>query len=150
MDNHILIRRVKPGDADEIVRIYSAITKKPVTPDFKPLIQEHVRKRENACFAAELQGKVVGFMISHSPSGGFGLEQSAWITMVGVSPKFMGQGIGKQMAQKVFEFYKAKGISNIYTTVRWYSGDLLSFFKTLGFEKSDFINLRYYGKFDAE
>ncbi|MBW2436909.1 MAG: hypothetical protein JRF29_06500 [Deltaproteobacteria bacterium] len=46
------------------------------------------------------------------------------------------------MARKIFEIYKAAGIENVYTTVRWDSTDLLSFFKTLGFDRSAFINLR--------
>ncbi len=37
---------------------------------------------------------------------------------------------------------KSKGIENVYTSVRWNSSDLLSFFKTLGFDRSNFINLR--------
>ena len=34
-----------------------------------------------------------------------------------------------------------KSNKDIYTSVRWDSTDLLSFFKTLGFQRSDFINL---------
>jgi len=33
-------------------------------------------------------------------------------------------------------------VKKIYTSVRWDSTDLLSFFKAVGFERSDFINLR--------
>jgi N-acetylglutamate synthase-like GNAT family acetyltransferase len=54
----------------------------------------------------------------------------------------MGQGIGAGMAQKIFEIYKASGIETVYTSVRWDSTDMLSFFKTLGFDRSKFINLR--------
>jgi hypothetical protein len=46
------------------------------------------------------------------------------------------------MAEELFKFYKDKGIHNIYTSVRWDSTDLLTFFKTLKFDRSDFINLR--------
>jgi hypothetical protein len=46
------------------------------------------------------------------------------------------------MAQKIFEIYKASGIETVYTSVRWDSTDMLSFFKTLGFDRSKFINLR--------
>jgi len=31
---------------------------------------------------------------------------------------------------------------NVFTLVRWDSADMLSFFKTLGFDRSNFINLR--------
>ena len=61
---------------------------------------------------------------------------------VGVDPKYMGQGIGDRLAQEVFNFFKVKGIKDIYTSVRWDSTDLLSFFKRLGFDRSNFINLR--------
>ena len=138
----MLIRRLKIEDADDITRIHAAITQSPVKIDYKRVIKERVGKADEASYVAEVKGKVVGYMISYIFYGGFGIEDSAWIAMFGVDPKFMGQGIGKKLAEEIFDFYKAKGITQIYTSVRWDSTDLLSFFKTLGFDRSDFINLR--------
>lgn len=140
MDN-LLIRKVKIEDSEDIARIYASIVKRYEEIDFNRIIREQVRNSGMANFVAELQGKVVGFMISYTLSGGFGIDKSAWIAMVGVDQKFMGKGIGKRLAEEVFRFYKDQGISNIYTSVRWDSTDLLSFFKTLKFDRSDFINL---------
>jgi len=125
-----------------IGQIYAAITRRPVEPDFKSVVEEHAQSDEEACFVAEHQGKVVGFMISYILTAGFGEAKSAWIATLGVDPNFMGQGIGASLAQKIFKIHKAAGIENVYTTVRWDSTDLLSFFKTLGFDRSKFINLR--------
>jgi len=136
------IRRLKIDDAYEISKIYSSITQKPVKTDFKRLIEVHAQKDEDACFVAELDNKIVGFMISYILTLGFGIEKSAWIATLGVNPKFMGQGIGAKLAEEMMKFYKDEGITNVYTSVRWDSSDLLSFFKTLGFDRSDFINLR--------
>lgn len=136
------IRRLKIDDAYEISKIYSSITQKPVKTDFKRLIEVHAQKDEDACFVAELDNKIVGFMISYILTLGFGIEKSAWIATLGVNPKFMGQGIGGKLAEEILKFYKDEGITNVYTSVRWDSSDLLSFFKTLGFDRSDFINLR--------
>ena len=141
MDN-FQIRRLRVEDAEEISRIYAAITRRPVEPDFKSVVEEHAQSKEGACFVAEHEGKVVGFMISYILTAGFGETKSAWIATLGVNPNFMGQEIGASMAQKIFEIYKAAGIENVYTTVQWDSTDLLSFFKTLGFDRSKFINLR--------
>ena len=140
--DNILIRKIKTEDSDTISRIQEAITKASVTTDFKQIVKEQTHRSEDASLVAEYQDKVVGFMITYILSGGFGIEKSAWIAMFGVDPKFMGQGIGKKLAEEIFTFYKAKGITNIYTSVRWDSTDLLSFFKTLGFDRSNFINLR--------
>jgi ribosomal protein S18 acetylase RimI-like enzyme len=139
--NNLLIRRVKTEDSEDIARIYSSIVKGYEEIDFNRIIREQVRNTGMANFVAELRDKVVGFIISYTLSGGFGIDKSAWIAMVGVDPKFMGKDIGKNLAEEVFRFYKDQGINNIYTSVRWDSSDLLSFFKTLKFDRSDFINL---------
>ena len=139
--DNLLIRRVKKEDSKDIARIFASIVKRYKEIDFDRLIYEQVRNTGMANFVAEIKGKVVGFIISYTLSGGFGIDKSAWIAMVGVDPKYMGRGIGKAMAEELFRFYKDQGISNIYTSVRWDSTDLLSFFKTLKFDRSDFINL---------
>ena len=138
----VLIRELRIEDADQISRIQASITQTSVTIDFIKIVEDRVKNAEKADFVAEFEGKVVGYMISYILLGGFGIEKSAWIAMFGVDPKRMGQGIGKKLAEAVFKFYSRKGITNIHTSVMWDSTDLLSFFKTLGFDRSEFINLR--------
>ena len=141
MDN-MDIRRLKKEDAEEISKIYGAITMQPVSADFERVVEEHAIREDGACFVAECDEKVTGFMISYILTAGFGMPKSAWIATLGVDPGCMGQGIGASLAKEIFKFYKDQGIENIYTSVRWDSTDLLSFFKTLGFDRSNFINLR--------
>jgi len=138
----IKVRKMKKEDAPAIARIDAAIKNAPPRLDYKRIVGEEVKKGADASFVAEINKKVVGFMISYITSGNFGADQCAWIAMFGVDPKHMGQGIGIRLAEEVFRHYKEKGILKIYTSVRWDSTDILSFFKTLGFERSDFINLR--------
>ncbi len=139
---NVEIRRLELGDEDRIGEIQERITKSKVNDDFLEIIREYAVKPDNACFVAEYEGRVVGFMISSILSGVFGAEKSAWIAILGVDPKYMGRDIGRALAAEIFAFYKERGIKNIYTSVRWDSTDLLSFFKTLGFDRSNFINLR--------
>ena len=129
-------------DAAQISRIYAAITMQDVDPDFKRIVEDHAQDNDEACFVAESDGKVVGFMISYILTAGFGMAKSAWIATLGVDPNCMGQGIGANLAEEIFKYYKSQGIENVYTSVRWDSTDMLSFFKTLGFDRSNFINLR--------
>ena len=129
-------------DANEISRIYAAITMTAVDQDFKRVVEDHAQSNDEACFVAESDGKVVGFMISYILTAGFGMAKSAWIATLGVDPNCMGQGIGASLAEETFKYYKSQGIENVYTSVRWDSSDMLSFFKTLGFDRSNFINLR--------
>jgi ribosomal protein S18 acetylase RimI-like enzyme len=138
----IVVRELREGDADTIVGIYGAIVQKPVQPDFKKLIVHHAHHSQEGCFVAVKDNRVVGFLISYILTLGFGIEKSAWIANLGVHPDSMGEGIGALMADKTFALYKSKGIKRVYTSVRWDTADLLSFFKTQGFEQSNFINLK--------
>jgi ribosomal protein S18 acetylase RimI-like enzyme len=138
----INVRKMRKEDAGAVAKIDAAITKMPSRLDFDRILGEEIARDTDASFVAVINRKVVGFMISYITSGNFGADQCAWIPMFGVDPKYMGQGIGIQLAEEIFQYYKDKGIDKIYTSVRWDSTDILSFFKTLGFERSDFINLR--------
>ncbi len=143
MDNGINIRAIRDEDAKGLMRIISAVTKKPCNTDFKEIIAGLSQKNgQDTSFVVEKDDKIIGFMISYIIHAGFGLSKSAWIVSLGVDPDFMDQGVGKMLAQKIFSKYKEKKIEYIYSSVLWDSIDLLSFFKALGFERSDFINLK--------
>ena len=45
------------------------------------------------------------------------------------------------MMDKLFESFRQKEIANVYTAVRWDAVDMVSFFKSVGFGRSNFINL---------
>jgi len=130
-------------DIDDIKRIYKLITQKFLPEDFRELVESLGEKRqpESSCFVAEFEGKVVGFMISFVLAFSFGLEKHAWIASMGVEPRLMGKGIGARLAKEIIAYYKAQGISNLCTSVKWDATDHISFFKTLGFHRSNFINL---------
>jgi len=139
---NIRIRKLEKEDAAEISRIYAAITMIEVDSDLIRVVEDHAQREDDACFVAEHDNKIVGFMVSYILTAGFGIAKSAWIATLGVDPKYMGQSIGANLAREIYDFYRSRGIENVYTSVRWDSTDLLSFFKTQGFDRSNFINLR--------
>ena len=142
MEKELKIRRITLNDAEDIQRIIRAISGDTSDIDFGKVLNHNYGDEESKIsIAAEINGRVAGFMISNILYAGFGLDRSAWIVNLGVDPDLMGQGIGKKMAEEIFEIYRQRGIKHIYSSVMWDSIDLLSFFKTLGFERSNFINL---------
>jgi ribosomal protein S18 acetylase RimI-like enzyme len=138
----IKIRKIGADDILEIVAIQEAILQKKVSKKWIQMVEARLKKQEAVGFVASMDGRVEGFIVGEIKGESFGLEQSGWIEVVGVHPSHMGIGIGRILAEKLFEFFKKKGIRDIYTTVRWDAGDMLSFFKAIGFDRSTFINLR--------
>ncbi len=141
MENAI-IRKMKLADTEAILRIYKYVTKRNDIVDLKQIIDEQALREDNGCFVAELEGRLVGYIVSYVLPGSFGTRQSAWIPMFAVDPDYMGHGIGQRLAEAVFKFYKSRKIDSVYTSVRWYDTDVLSFFRTLGFDLSEFITLK--------
>ncbi len=141
MEN-VTIRELSPADTQDIIRIYKSITQQRDNIDFKQVMAERAIKDTDACFVAEHEGRLVGYIVSYLLTGSFGIQQSAWIPTFGVDPDFMGHGIGHKLAEAVFDYYKEMGVQNVYTSVRWYDTDVLSFLRTLGFDRSEFVNLQ--------
>ena len=141
MEN-IAIRKLNAADADGVLRIYKSITLQSGDINIEEVIADRALKGNDACFVAEHEGRLVGFIVSYLLTGSFGIQQSAWIPTFGVDPDFMGHGIGRKLAEAVFKYYKSEGVQNVYTSVRWYDTDVLSFLRTLGFDRSEFINLQ--------
>ncbi len=142
INSELEIRPITEEELLEVVRIQESIIQKKVAPGWLNLVKMHLAKPDCVALAAVRQSEVIGFFFGEVNHGFFGLEHSGWIEMFGVDPKYMGQGVGRALAQAVFERFRAAGVRDIYTAVRWDSGDLLAFFKELGFSLSNFITLK--------
>ena len=135
------IRRLRVKDIPEVVEILELTTKRKVPATWRTTVEKLLRRRYFVGFAATSQGKVLGFIIGEIKGIGFGLVESGWIVVIAVHPQHMGSGIGKALAERLLQFFKKSGIEDIYTSVRWDAVDMLSFFKSIGFDRSEFINL---------
>jgi len=143
LEDTVNIREITLKDTEAIQNIRKAISEDDADVDFAKIIEQQISEGvDKSSLVAQIGGDVVGYMVSTSLLAGFGIKKSAWIMAIGVHPDFMGQGIGLKLARKICEIYKDKGIKHIYSSVLWDSTDVLSFFKKLGFERSDFINLK--------
>jgi predicted N-acetyltransferase YhbS len=139
--NGVTIRRITAKDIPQVIEIQESIIKKKVSKAWVQSIEAHLKKQDVVGFVYLRESQVMGHIIGEIKGPGFGLEQSGWIVVVGVDPRYMGEGIGKVLAKKLFEYFIKKGIKNIYTAVTWDAVDMLSFFKSIGFDRSNFINL---------
>ncbi|MBA3009942.1 MAG: GNAT family N-acetyltransferase [Proteobacteria bacterium] len=143
VEESIVIREIRLEDTQAVQDIRLAISEEDAQVDFHKLVEQYVSGRNaRTSLVAEVNGKVAGYMISTTLYAGFGIRKSAWIVSFGVHPEYMGQGLGLKLANRICEIYKAKGVTSIYSSVMWDSIDVLSFFKKLGFTRSEFINLK--------
>jgi GNAT superfamily N-acetyltransferase len=91
---------------------------------------------------AELDENIVGFIIGEIRIWEFGIgEKTGWIRILGVDPDFQRRGIGRKLGEALLEHFERRGIKRVRTMAEWYTGDLISFFKSLGFNMLNMIPL---------
>jgi ribosomal protein S18 acetylase RimI-like enzyme len=137
----IKTRKLDIKDLEQVLHIQEIITKTKISPKKIVYWREQVLKDSGLNLVALDGEQVVGFIVSEITTNSFGLDQSGWIKIIGVHPKYMGTGIGQSLVTQLFKQFKKEKINEIYTAARWDSVDLLSFFKSVGFNRSNFINL---------
>ncbi len=139
----IRIRQLAEGDVPAIERVEKAITKSPRTSSLGKHIRAQLHHGDaKACLAAEVDGKFAGFVIGDVRPWEFGEDRDVgWIKVVGVNPAFQGQGVGKALGETLLKYFKEKGVARVRTLVEWHAGDMITYFKTLGFDRSDLIPL---------
>lgn len=143
----IIIRTMKENDINQAANIHRKVVREGLSQgtnyDIEDLFVSFINKCPKTCLVAEKDNNVAGFIIGCIKEWGFGVERSGWIEMIEVDPKLMGKGIGKRLGEALIKYFKEEKIKEVYTSVKWDSGDLIAFFKSIGFDKSSFINLEH-------
>lgn len=136
------LRPMTNEDLAAVIKIQERITRAPVSDNWREMLAQHVGNKHLPGIVAENEGKVMGFIFGEVKVGGFGAEISGWLEMVGVAPENMGAGIGRALAEELLRHFRAQGVRDVLTSVMWDSGDMLAFFKNMGFDRSPYINLQ--------
>jgi ribosomal protein S18 acetylase RimI-like enzyme len=145
----ITVRSLAIDDIPNILRIESKIEKEMGIEESEQM--KYLKETANYNIAqgdplmslgAEVDGKLVGFIIGEIKLWEFGKgEKTGWIKALGVDPQFQGKGVGKALGERLLDHFKRRGIKRVRTLVEWYAGDLISYFKSLGFDILNMIPL---------
>ena len=131
------IRPLDELDIGSIVRIDERIT-----GIYRPEVWEqragyYLRRDPDASQVAEVDGKVVGFMLGEIRAGEFGLEEpSGWIERFGIDPDQRGKDLGKQMFAAMCRHFKERGAGVVRTLVDKKETGVTGFLDALGFKPS--------------
>jgi ribosomal protein S18 acetylase RimI-like enzyme len=91
---------------------------------------------------AEIGGKVVGFAMCELFIGEYGIPvTTATLDTIGIDPDFQGQGVARQLMEKLIEHLRKAGVQKINALVDWNDWQLIRFFSASGFGPAKTINL---------
>lgn len=137
----VTVRRMRTQDAEAVLRINEKITGTPHEAQWESKIIDHLSGNPLGCLVAEAGGKVVGFIFGDIRGWEFAIPKTGWIEIVGVDPEYQGKGVARALIEKLHVYFRNHNVARVMTMVNWNDGGLVSFFRTLGFERSEFIIL---------
>jgi ribosomal protein S18 acetylase RimI-like enzyme len=105
------IRPLDELDIGAIVRIDERISGIYRPDIWEQRVAYYLRRDPECSRVAELDGKVVGFMLADLRGGEFGLEErSGWIERFGIDPDHRGRDLGKAMFEAILAHLRANGL----------------------------------------
>jgi len=137
----VTIRFLGMDDLDDILRIQQKIVGEQPSENSEKLASlkdttvyhlQHGDPLTN--LGAEIDGKLVGFVIGEIRRWEFGRSENiGWILILGVDREYHGMGVGHKLGSTLIEHFRKKNVRKVQTLVEWHDGELISFFKSLGF-----------------
>jgi len=141
--SRIQIRPMRMDDFEAIVEIDRKFLGK-ASPDYWRRIVVPNQQYPFSSLVAELEGKVIGFIVGEVSGGKFGVPDTVgWLTTIGVDPDYQHRGVARKLSETFIQNLKSIGVSMVYTLVNWSDWDLLKFFRNMGFTRGgEMINLQ--------
>lgn len=141
-----IMRVLKKGDLEAIVAIDEKVSKQNRREYYERKIATITdpERSINSSIVAEVDGKVVGFIMGDVYFGEFGIpETSATIDTLGVDPTLQNKGLASELLDQFMMNMKVAGVNKVYTLVNWDDFALEKFFSRHKFVPSKRINLEF-------
>jgi len=135
---------MRPQDVNTLVEIDSRASGAPRPEYLQGKAKQALDSQHGLVISlvAELDGKVVGFLMGEVFIGEFGIPESvANVDTVGIHPRAQGKGVGRLLMEEFILHTRKAGVERIRTMVDWYQWDLLGYFRASGFSPGTSIVL---------
>lgn len=135
MKKEIYVRSLEKRDLAAIVGMEERETgvARPAYWEKRIEISEAIRPHW-ASLVAELDNRVVGFLLGRAGELEFGLPGTvAWIEIIGVDPPYRRRGVAQEMVEQFIASAEDHGIKTIFTLVDPSKEQMQQFFNRLGF-----------------
>ncbi len=140
----VSIRRLQRDDFEAVVRMDERITGRPRQDYWRDRFETAETIRPPwASVVAELDGRVVGFLLGWSSGWEFGIPGSVgWIDVIGVDPPYRGRGVGRALVETFADSAKElRDINTIFTLIDPGDDQIREFFAHLGFAPGKMLHL---------
>src|SRR3989454_6909927 len=131
----VRIRPVNELDIEAICRIDERITGKYRPEVWEDRVVYFIRRDPDSSQVAEVDGKVVGFMLGEVRGGEFGMEEpTGWLEFFGVDPSAREQGIGRRLTDALLAGFRSQRAHVARTMGATHGKDIAAVIAAMGFK----------------
>ena len=124
-------------DIDAVTRIDERVTGTYRPDVWEQRIGYYIRRDAESSQVAELDGRVVGFMLGEVRGGEFGLDEpTGWVEFFGVDPNARGRDVGSGLLDALLRHFRERGAQIARTIVADRDREIASFIGKMGFERA--------------
>ena len=107
-----------------------------IEPWITPQYFDHYLKTENSS-VAEINGKVVGFILAQPTSYLRGAKREVWLEYIAVKPESRKMGIGSMLISRTVERAQSHGVKLLHTTLNPNNSESARLLEKHGFDVKD-------------
>ena len=141
---NLLIRPLHRDDFSAVLEIDEKVFRQ-ARPEyylmkFSRVLEE--KDRMTASLVAEMEGKVVGFVMGELYMGEYGIfQEAATLDTIGVDPDYQHKGVGRKLINEFIDHLKKVGVKKVNALMDWNYSRMIQFFSENKFSPSKTINL---------
>lgn len=133
----VSIREMKEEDIEGVLAIDRNITGSDRIMTYATDAESEVGGELGVSMVAEVGKEIVGFLLGEITDSFYRVGDTAWVRLIGVDSRYQHQGIGEMLVKGFTERCRQKGVESVHIMVRWHDWTLLSFLRSLGFDRGE-------------
>lgn len=138
------IRPLAAADFDQVVAIDAWHTGTAKPEYWRRVFAAFLAPAEDALrvgLAAELDGRLAGYVFGEARAFEFGSEPCGWVFAVGVAEPHLRHGVASRLLSALNRRFREAGLGLVRTMVRRNEVPVLSFFRASGFAGGPYVEL---------
>ena len=140
----IIVRKMEEEDIESVLEIDLKIAGSDRAKTYSRTPTNYVGGELDISVVAEVEGKIVGFLLGQITSAPYDIGDSYLLELIGVDPEFRRRGLGRRLVNAFEKACQEKGASSIRVLASWHDWWMLSFLRDLEFSRgeiTEFIKL---------
>jgi GNAT superfamily N-acetyltransferase len=143
-EEELRIRTLSMDDLSDVVRIDEGHTGIPKPTYWAGVFDSFVATAQRPVrvgLGAELDGRLIGYLLGEVRAFEFGSEPCGWVFAVGVDPEYLRGSVGTRLLRQAGVRFHSLGVRRLRTMVERSDIPLMSFFRSSGFVGGSFYQL---------